>query len=196
MKKKYDYSEYDKAYYKKHSEQIKNRRNSLPEEQKQLLKDRAKKYRQDHKEYFKDKLATWRKAHPKYNKSWKEAHPDYDKERYTPYKRQEYENKMLHPMYNTWKRAQQRAHKKNIPFSITLDDLFVPEVCPYLEIPLTGKGIEDNSPSLDRIIPELGYVPGNIEIISMLANRMKNSANPDQLLLFATNTIKKFSDPK
>lgn len=38
--------------------------------------------------------------------------------------------------------------------------------CPVLGIDLT-------TPSLDKIIPALGYVPGNIAVISMKANMLK-----------------------
>ena len=31
-----------------------------------------------------------------------------------------------------------------------------------------------NSPSLDKIIPELGYVKGNVRVISFKANKYKN----------------------
>jgi hypothetical protein len=40
---------------------------------------------------------------------------------------------------------------------------------------------------LDKIIPELGYVKGNVRIISTLANTMKSNATKDQLLTFAKN---------
>jgi len=53
----------------------------------------------------------------------------------------------------------------------------VPEFCPVLGIKIVpgrqgkGKATEDNSPSLDKFIPEKGYVPGNIAVISWRANR-------------------------
>jgi hypothetical protein len=34
---------------------------------------------------------------------------------------------------------------------------------------------------LDRIIPELGYVPGNVKIISMRANRIKTNATIEDI---------------
>jgi hypothetical protein len=39
----------------------------------------------------------------------------------------------------------------------------------------------DNSPSLDKFIPEKGYVEGNVAVISGLANRIKNKGNLDQV---------------
>ena len=44
----------------------------------------------------------------------------------------------------------------------------------------------DYSPSIDRIIPELGYVKGNVQIICMLANRIKSNATPDQVIQVGT----------
>lgn len=45
----------------------------------------------------------------------------------------------------------------------------------------------DNVASLDKIIPEKGYVKGNVQIISNLANRMKSSATQEQILTFSKN---------
>jgi hypothetical protein len=45
--------------------------------------------------------------------------------------------------------------------------------------------MEDNSPSLDRINPEKGYVRGNIAIISYRANRMKADGTADEHRLIA-----------
>lgn len=86
-------------------------------------------------------------------------------------------------------RAKYRAEEKSIPFSITKEDLVYTEICPLLEIPLNWKGgpRDNDTPSLDRIIPQLGYIPGNVRIISNLANMMKNSANFSQLITFAKN---------
>ena len=61
-----------------------------------------------------------------------------------------------------------------------------PECCPALGIPLAVQSkTSDNSPSLDKIIPALGYVPGNIVVVSHLANRIKSNATPAQLLAVA-----------
>ena len=41
---------------------------------------------------------------------------------------------------------------------------------------------QDDSPSIDKIIPEKGYVKGNVAIISQLVNRVKNNAKtPEEI---------------
>ena len=85
--------------------------------------------------------------------------------------------------------ARNRARTRKIPFNLTKEDIHIPKLCPILGIPLTrsfGKhGGDFSSASLDRIDPALGYVKGNVQVVSLLANNMKSSASKDQLLLFA-----------
>jgi hypothetical protein len=97
-----------------------------------------------------------------------------------------------HPNRRMWSVAKQRAKKRGIIFTITPEDVVIPKYCPALGIELVlGVGISGrqggnpNSPSLDRIIPSLGYVPGNVRVISHLANSMKGAATQDQLEKFA-----------
>ena len=76
-----------------------------------------------------------------------------------------------------WKAAKARATKRGLPFSITPDDVIIPVRCPVLGIPLVRsvtRGPADSSPSLDRKVCALGYVPGNVVVISWRANRIKN----------------------
>lgn len=74
--------------------------------------------------------------------------------------------------------VKRRAKEMGLPFDLEPQDIKVPSVCPVLGIPLSieGKGQRDDCPSIDRIIPELGYVKGNIRIISMRANGFKSDA--------------------
>jgi hypothetical protein len=95
-----------------------------------------------------------------------------------------------HPEQDLYSAAKQRAKKKNISFNIDRSDIVIPEFCPILGIkllPKTGQGFGPgpSSPSVDRIIPELGYVKKNIRVISSLANCMKSSATNEQLRIFA-----------
>ena len=43
----------------------------------------------------------------------------------------------------------------------------------------------DNSPSLDRVIPSLGYVPENVIVVCNACNRRKNDATPKELYVIA-----------
>lgn len=95
------------------------------------------------------------------------------------------------------KSARHRAKRQGVPFDLVLEDLVIPEYCPILGLKLecnAGEGsAKQNSPSLDKIIPALGYVRGNIQIISYLANVMKHDATPEQLLDFAKWVLKTYS---
>ena len=84
------------------------------------------------------------------------------------------------------------ACTKGVEHSITPDDIPLPLTCKYLGIKLDyqrtserGRLRSYDSPSIDRIDPQKGYIPGNIQVISDLANRMKTNATIEQLLAFA-----------
>lgn len=87
--------------------------------------------------------------------------------------------------------CKQRAKVQNLPFSITYKDFEIPEYCPLLNIKLQhhiGESFKrENSPSIDRIIPHLGYVPNNIWVISARANKIKNDASLEELQTITTN---------
>jgi hypothetical protein len=91
-----------------------------------------------------------------------------------------------HPERGMIKRARRSAKEHRVPFNITAEDIrycFPADgCCPITKQPFErGKGkVGPRSMSLDRIIPELGYVPGNIAVISHLANTIKqNCTDPD-----------------
>lgn len=73
-------------------------------------------------------------------------------------------------------RAKERARTRDLPFDLTTKDVAVPTICPALGIPLiTGQKRAATSPSLDRIQPQLGYVAGNVRVLSDRANRLKGN---------------------
>jgi hypothetical protein len=76
--------------------------------------------------------------------------------------------------------ARVRAAKSGVPCTITEDDLTIPPRCPVLGIEWGTKQWV-NSPSLDRIIPALGYVPGNVRVVSARANNLKKDASLAEL---------------
>jgi hypothetical protein len=84
--------------------------------------------------------------------------------------------------------AKRRAKRDNLPCTISISDIKIPEYCPVLGVKLIAgnkKGPLPNAPSLDKIDPTLGYVPGNIQVISHKANSMKRDASSEELLAFA-----------
>lgn len=141
------------------------------------------------KEYYKNNKEEIRLK----NKEWREKNKDklseYEKSPQRKEKNKLWrENKRQEDRYRfIWYAAKRRAKINNIPFTITKQDIInicpKDNKCPILGITLEfgNKISQDNSPSLDRIIPSLGYVPGNILLISYRANRIKNDSTLDEL---------------
>ncbi len=71
-------------------------------------------------------------------------------------------------------RAKSRAKRLNREFSIDLEDVVIPDICPVFGVPM-------ESPSLDRIDSSKGYVKGNVRVISLRANTLKNDATIQEL---------------
>jgi hypothetical protein len=79
--------------------------------------------------------------------------------------------------------ANKLLYRRKLPKAARLEllgELEYPEVCPILGTPLNytplgKKGPQPDSPSLDQIKPEGGYILGNVAVISYVANRIKNS---------------------
>lgn len=81
------------------------------------------------------------------------------------------------------------AKDRNIPFNLTVEDIpNMPKLCPILKVLLVKNTWY--APSVDRIDNTKGYVKGNIQIISRLANTMKAHATPEEILNFSKFWIK------
>ena len=93
-------------------------------------------------------------------------------------------------------RARFRAKREGLPFDITEEDIRNPGICPILGVKMERGSLKDfkTSPSVDRIIPSLGYVKGNIQVISNKANTMKSDATPEELIAFAKWVLKTFPE--
>ena len=100
-----------------------------------------------------------------------------------------YENgRRSRPLLVLWRGARNRAKKAGKEFSITVADLGeMPTHCPILGIPLVTRikpgTVLPDTPSIDRIENRLGYIPGNVQIVSWIANYMKKVATLDQLVI-------------
>ena len=93
---------------------------------------------------------------------------------------------------NRYSSLMESAQKRGIEFDMSIDDLLEigrPKYCKYLELELdyAATTVQPNSPSVNRINPNLGYVKGNLEVISHKANSMLLNATRDELRLFLKN---------
>jgi hypothetical protein len=131
----------------------------------------AKKYRQANPDKQREYARRYRAAHPeKYLAKARKVHA-------------------VNPARFLLSRARDRAREQNIPFNLVRADILIPEKCPLLGIALyrTPGTVTPNTPSLDKIIPSLGYVKGNVQVISYRANTIKNDASLAEMQLLVKN---------
>lgn len=82
-------------------------------------------------------------------------------------------------------------------FNLTIDDIVIPTHCPYLDIELSTDPNDKDKPNYftgDRIDSSKGLVKGNLQVISMKANKMKNKSTELELLKFAVNGLNLLKD--
>lgn len=79
-------------------------------------------------------------------------------------------------------RKRQNVKATDWEFTVERSDIEWPIVCPVLGLELDwfSEKRSDASPSFDRIDAELGYIPGNVAIISWRANRIKNDGTAEE----------------
>jgi len=98
--------------------------------------------------------------------------------------------------YQICYRAKENAKSKGCEFNLEPKDIIIPEYCPFLDVKIEtdfDKNNYDSYYSIDRIDNSMGYIKGNVQVISRLANAMKNSATKDQLIIFSKNVLKMFN---
>ena len=107
--------------------------------------------------------------------------------------RASYERRRLEsPETGMFYAARYRAKSANLPFNISKDDIKAAwprdNMCPVTGMPMKRNldkqisGASPDSPTIDRIVPELGYVKGNVAVISMRANRIKNGETDPRII--------------
>jgi hypothetical protein len=165
---------------------------SLSEEQKKKYIERVRKYSaslsEEQKEKYKKKKIEYRASlSEEQKKKWKKWKREYSIKREASLDLDQRRNRKIGHMYI---HAKKRAQDRNLPFNIIKQDIAdawpKDDYCPALRIALRirrgNKGPTDNSPSLDRVIPHLGYVKGNIAVVSRLANQIMSSARPSEVI--------------
>ena len=90
--------------------------------------------------------------------------------------------------------AAKRARALGLDFNINADfiESICPDVCPVFgyKLKFGGGERESNSASIDRIDSAKGYTKDNVQIISYLANLMKNNATDEEQVMFANWVLK------
>lgn len=94
--------------------------------------------------------------------------------------------------YALWEGAKRRSREKGLPFDLDPSDIVIPEFCPVMGVPLVRHlgFCQGDSPTLDKIDPALGYVKGNVWVISNKANSWKRNYTVPQLQEF----VRRISD--
>lgn len=89
----------------------------------------------------------------------------------------------------TLSKIQTRAKQKNLSIDITIDyllDIFPRDsMCPILGQEMVFGGETNNSPSIDRVLPHLGYTRGNVAWVSKIANTIKSDRTATELRMIA-----------
>mgnify|MGYP006081027591 FL=1 len=96
------------------------------------------------------------------------------------------------------KASKRRANSKNLPFDLTsnyLESIFPKNcICPILgyKMKVSDISLGKLSPTLDRVNPRLGYVKGNVEFVSNIANCMMTSATGKDIKKFVKWATKRY----
>jgi hypothetical protein len=96
-----------------------------------------------------------------------------------------------HWVHIVYSGAKARSKKRNVEFNLTKEYILsiTGSHCPVFgtEFDFVGTGkIRPESPSLDRIDAKIGYIVGNVAVISMKANTIKSA--------YTSNDIRKVAD--
>lgn len=88
-----------------------------------------------------------------------------------------------------WAKYRHKYGSYDGTFDLAESDLDWPEFCPALGIKLRYEAQRsrsaDDAPTIDRIDSSLGYVRGNVQILSRKANRIKNDGSPEEVMRVA-----------
>jgi len=111
--------------------------------------------------------------------AWGKRNPEKVKERDRRWRDRDPRRYLLH-------KAKDNAKHRHHEFNLTIEDIIIPEYCPYLNVKLDPVGSNTSYvPSIDRVDNNLGYIKENIQVISLKANQMKSNASETELLAFA-----------
>jgi len=131
-----------------------------------------------------------------YQAAWRKKNPDSSNAKTKAFKTKlALENPRKSRAASSYGDCRKRAIKHGMAFNLTstfiLELLVKNPTCPYFGWALTYVGGKQSTlASIDRIDSAKGYTKDNIQILSYLANLMKSSATPEELVAFAQGVLK------
>ena len=174
-KNKDRHKHYNKQWYEDHKEQA---------------KAAARQYRLTNSEKSRAAAARWRENNKEYLLKYNKVYQDNNKARIAQTAREKRlsffsKDPKAAWLYYTFQNARGRAKKRGLPYDHNPSGLDLPDLCPVLGILLKygerRKLPAPDSPSLDRIIPKLGYTCSNLRVISWRANVLKRDASIEEI---------------
>jgi len=113
-------------------------------------------------------------------------------------KERQQKHKKEKPFNMRHSRIKNRARINKLPFNITVEYLesIWTDACPILglKLDLLATKDADNAAQLDRIVPDKGYVIGNVSWLSARANRLKDDATPKEHMQIAQWMLGQLND--
>ena len=164
-------------YYKKNKKKVVAKTKEYYEENKEKMRAKQSAYRQQNKDKMRIQHKIWRQKNKEKISAQRQA------------RREQHKGIIDYALRSLLAGAKSRAKIKNLPFDLTLEwlEAMVVSHCPITLQPLdwfkeqvVNARHTPNSPSIDRVIPELGYVQSNCAIISHRGNTIKNSGTIDE----------------
>lgn len=170
---KRDKTAYNRKYREEHYVELRKKQKTWYEANKKLVSEKQRAYRQA----LSPEVAKERRAR------WNAAHKAKEKRRY-------HATRLWLPWLNAFRGSKARATKNRVPFTLTKE---------WAEARWTGRCEVTNiefilstkrspylfSPSLDRIIPTLGYTPENSRFILHAVNALKGQGTDEDMLTIA-----------
>jgi hypothetical protein len=156
-------------------------------------------YYQKHKERIKEAVKARTKANPSPSRLRAKEWAKNNGERKTASTKASYLKLYANPVRRMLCQAKSRSRTDKREFNIDATDLVLPELCPYLGTEFEqrdsdGKLILQTCYSIDRIDSSKGYVKGNVQVLSVKANRMKSDATISDMIIFATNVLRLYKN--
>jgi hypothetical protein len=160
--------EYLKKYREANREKLREYNKKWSEANPEKVKEKTRKYRRTHPEKVKESIRKWREANSeKYKKQLRKYRED-------------------NHLEISMKKAYSRARKNGLDFDLDLEyleQLFAEcdGICSMTGIKMLYNAGYNNpySMSIDRIVPESGYVKGNIRLISRWYNTARSNLGDD-----------------